>query len=62
MVLNKTNGQILAEEFGDDSEDWLGKVVEIYPDKTTFAGKLVSCLRLRAPTPPSTDVDEDVPV
>lgn len=47
LVLNKTNASLLAGYFGDDEREWNGKEIIVYPDKTTFGGQLVDCLRVR---------------
>lgn len=51
MVLNSTNGQIMAMVFGsEESDDWVGKKIVLYVDPTiSFAGKLVGGIRCRAP-------------
>lgn len=49
LVLNKTNAGKLEVHFGDDTDDWLGKTILIYPDVTQFQGKTVDCLRVRVP-------------
>ena len=45
-VMNRTNAYILTEEWGDETEDWIGKKVLLKADKTTFSGKLVPCIRV----------------
>ncbi len=52
LVCNKTNGQAIADAYGDDTEAWQGKELEVYPDRTSFQGKLVDCIRVRIPVPP----------
>jgi hypothetical protein len=49
MVLNVENGTTLEELYGDDSDNWVGKQIEIYvnPD-VKYGGKKVGGLRLRA--------------
>ena len=47
LVLNKTNAGKLAAGFGDDTDEWLGKEILIYPDTTQFQGRMVDCLRVR---------------
>lgn len=49
MVLNKTNGQIIANITGsEDSQGWVGKRVVIYHNPNIqFAGKLVGGIRVR---------------
>ena len=51
MVLNSTNGQIIAQITGsDDSDGWTGKQVVLYDDpNVSFGGKLVGGIRVRAP-------------
>jgi len=53
LVLNSTNGQIIAQ-FTGISENietgWIGKQVVLYTDPNiTFQGKLVGGIRVRAP-------------
>lgn len=57
LIMNKTNTMHLAEEFGDELDGWLGKSIEIYPDKTQMQGKIVDCLRVRLPQTEAEDVD-----
>ena len=49
MVLNSTNGQLIARIFGSkNSDDWIGKEIEIYHDpNVTFGGELVGGIRVR---------------
>jgi len=67
IVLNKTNAAMIAEIAGsEETDDWHGVKVTLYPTKTDFQGKRVDCIRVdyptngaapkRAPEPP---VDED---
>ena len=52
MLLNKTNLRLLASMFGDDTDDWRGKEVEVYHDPTiSYGGQLVGGLRVRPPRP-----------
>jgi hypothetical protein len=46
VVLNKGNGQQLVAAFGDDTDDWIGKQVEIWGAPTTFGGRSVMGIRL----------------
>ncbi len=47
LVLNKTNANVIADAYGDDTANWEGKDVEIYPTEVEFKGKLVDGIRLR---------------
>lgn len=51
MVLNSTNGQIIAAITGSgESDDWIGKKIVLYVDpNVSFGGKLVGGIRCRAP-------------
>ena len=51
MVLNSTNGQIIAQITGsDDTDHWTGHKIVLYNDPNiTFAGKLTGGIRARAP-------------
>jgi hypothetical protein len=52
MLLNKTNLRLLASMFGDDTDDWRGKEVEVYHDPSiSYNGQLVGGLRVRPPRP-----------
>ena len=48
LVLNKTNAIAIAEVYGKDLDDWIGKPIVLYPDRTSFNGKIVDCLRVKA--------------
>ncbi len=49
LVLNKTNGQSIGAFLGDDTTQWHGQKVVLYPDRAPFQGKVVDCIRVRAP-------------
>lgn len=59
LVVNKTNAMIIQSAYGPDTDNWIGKTVEIYPDKTTFGGKLVDCIRVRIPAPMAGEKDAE---
>jgi hypothetical protein len=46
MVTNKTNASSLANRFGKNFADWVGKPVLVRPEMTSFGGKPVRGLRL----------------
>jgi hypothetical protein len=50
MVLNSTNGQLIAQITGsDESDNWTGHKVVIYNDpNVSFGGKLTGGIRIRA--------------
>lgn len=51
MVLNRTNGQAIAEMYGQESDLWTGKSVTIFPTQTDWGGRIVPCIRVRLLTP-----------
>lgn len=69
LVLNKTNGKTIAKIAGsEETDDWKGTKIILYPTETEFGGEMVDCIRVRAPkpggsplrTPPPPPVEEDV--
>jgi hypothetical protein len=53
VVLNRTNAETIAVCYTDETDNWVGKQIEVYPDTTHFQGKLVACIRVRRPMPPA---------
>jgi hypothetical protein len=49
LVVNRTNFDAIADLYGGDTDDWLNKKIELYADQTRMQGKLVDCVRVRAP-------------
>ena len=47
MVINKTNNLRIIDWHGEETDDWLGKQITIYPSETDFNGKVVPCIRVR---------------
>jgi hypothetical protein len=48
LVLNKTNAGLLVELFGDESDNWQGKRVQLFPSKASIGAKQVDAVRIRA--------------
>jgi hypothetical protein len=75
LPLNVTNWDACAEICGEDTGDWPGKQIELYPAKTQMAGKTVDCIRIRPPAqrelpkqkplapelPPTNDMNDVIP-
>jgi hypothetical protein len=36
----------------ENSDDWVGKTIELFPTQTRFGGKVVDCIRVRRHRPP----------
>jgi hypothetical protein len=61
---------IMEEEMGDNSDQWIGRTIELRVEKTPYEGKIVNCLRLYVPelvappapaAPPAIDVTQQYP-
>jgi hypothetical protein len=48
LVCNKTNRDAIAYAYGDEMDDWIGKVVFLYPTMVPFGNKKVEAIRVRA--------------
>jgi hypothetical protein len=63
LVINKTNAKKLADAYGKQPSKWIGQVVQLYAEDTTF-GKGIRVRPLRKPaTPaePDPDLNDAVP-
>jgi hypothetical protein len=49
LPLNKTNAYAVAKIAGNDTDEWAGTRVELYPTVTEVKGESVDCIRIRAP-------------
>ena len=53
VVLNKTNANaIWAINGSDDTDEWPGTSIVLFPSKTDFQGKRVDCIRVDPPDQP----------
>ncbi len=53
LVLNKTNANVINEMYGRETDNWIGKDIDIYPTRVEYAGRMVDGMRVRIPaTPP----------
>ena len=63
LVLNKTNGKVLAGTYGDDCDKWVGAKVIMYTIWTEYQGNPTRGVRIRLadpsapPPPPPTEAD-----
>lgn len=48
IVLNKTNASEIIDAYGDDTDDWHGKTIELYEARVDFQGKKVQAIRVNA--------------
>lgn len=51
LALNATNCKTIAAMYGNNTDDWIGKRITIYPTTTEFSGKTVDCIRVRPGVP-----------
>jgi hypothetical protein len=61
LVLNKTNASFIVDAYGDETDGWKGKEIELYPDKTSYKGQVVDCIRVRAFHPKPADGEDEPP-
>jgi hypothetical protein len=47
LILNVTNMNRIAAQYGEEMDEWVGKVISIYPTTTEFNKKEVACIRVR---------------
>lgn len=47
MVCNKTNGTTLAELFGQETDEWIGKQIILIVQNVDFAGKSTPAIRIK---------------
>jgi hypothetical protein len=48
LVLNKTNGNKIAQITGSkDTDDWHGCQIKLYATETEFGGETVECIRIK---------------
>ncbi len=67
LVLNKTNGMLISSQHGPETDNWMGKVITLYPTRVKAFGGLHDCIRVRdgnyissAPDP-VVEADDDMP-
>lgn len=49
LVLNKTNSNIIARLYGEETDQWMGNQIELYPTMVDFQGDQVEAIRVRGP-------------
>lgn len=51
LAINKTIGKTILTMYGPRTEDWIGKLITLYPTTTDFGGQEVDCIRVRPRIP-----------
>ena len=54
LVVNVTNFDSIAEMHGEETDNWPGKEIVLFPTTTRFGGKTVDCVRIKRPGPGAT--------
>ena len=49
MVVNKTNANNISMVYGDETDDWTGKEIILYPTMVDYQGRSVPAIRVRPP-------------
>ncbi len=51
LALNSTNCKTIASLYGNDTTNWIGKRITLYPTTTQMGGETVECIRVRPRAP-----------
>lgn len=54
LVLNKTNAASISKVWGNETNDWIGKAITLWPTTCQAFGKTADCIRVREKKPKST--------
>ncbi len=49
LVLNKTNAEQISAMYGDETDSWVDKTIELYTQKVPFNGQMVDAIRIAPP-------------
>ena len=52
LSLNRTNARILARAYGMDTDNWIGKLVELYAGETSYEHQTQQSVLVRPISPP----------
>ena len=61
FVCNATNYDVIAEAYGDETDDWSGQPIELYPTRVPFKGQLTDTIRVRVPQAKPAPASKPVP-
>jgi hypothetical protein len=53
MIANRTNSMTISEQFGPDTDSWIGGVIVLFSTKVPFGGRIVDALRVSVPKQPA---------
>ncbi len=49
LVLNKTNANNITVVYGRETDDWIGKDIEVYTMMVEYQGRMTEAIRVRGP-------------
>ncbi|KKM60342.1 hypothetical protein LCGC14_1542760 [marine sediment metagenome] len=49
LVLNKTNAEQISAMYGDETDSWVNKTIELFTQKVPFNGQMVDAIRIAPP-------------
>jgi len=61
LVLNKVNASTIADMYGDELDEWIGKGILLYPTRVDFQGKRVDAIRVKFVQPPPRSAGRGAP-
>lgn len=50
LPLNKTNANAVAYLYGQNTDAWIGRAIELYPTLADYQGRQVEAIRVRPPS------------
>ena len=62
LILNKTNASYLASAISDETDNWAGQEIVLYPAKVNFQGRMVDAIRVEMPASGSAQQRRQEPV
>jgi hypothetical protein len=61
LMLNKTNAFEIAAAYGEETDAWMGRQIEVFPSTTQYQGRVTPCIRVRAILPAAAGVPGGIP-
>lgn len=61
LICNKTNANRIAHYYGSNTDNWIGRDIQLYTDLVDFQGKPTEAIRVRAPKSQQTERVPDPP-
>lgn len=62
LLLNKTNAKTIAQLYGNNPAQWVGKLITLFPSTTSVGGEDKDCIRVRPKVPGKKAQSEDNPL